>query len=180
MDQDRIQRLTERERAYLRLVGAALSSKEIARQYGIEPGTVDKALKSAMAKLGTSSRRSAARLLAADEGPQSLAPQARGLAAPALGGMMGASGTDRDWAASPMAEEAVREEQAVFAAAFPYPAARMLPFPRHQGERNELPAATRLLWIGGIAIGIVLALAALIATSWGVVRMVGQAARTFS
>lgn len=47
----------------LRLVARGMSSKEIAQQTGLAPLTVDTYLKQAMAKLGASNRREAARKL---------------------------------------------------------------------------------------------------------------------
>ena len=55
-----------------------------------------------------------------------------------------------------------------------------LPLPRYLGDRNDLTIRTRLIWIGAIAIGIVVALGSLITISWGVVRMVGQIFRTLA
>lgn len=65
-----VDRLTPRERECLRLVGELLQSKEIARRLGIAADTVDERVGSAMRKLGVSSRREAARLLASAEAAQ--------------------------------------------------------------------------------------------------------------
>ena len=177
MEPTRLERLTERERAYLRLVYNAMSSKEIALRYGVEPGTVDKAIKSAMAKLGTSSRRTAARMLADAEGGQKLAPQPQHLADARDQGTIGPFAMDREWPAASMARQAVREEQVPFWTTRSFPEPLRLPFPRFEGDRNDLTTKSRLVWIGGIGLGVVIALAALIAISWGVVRMVGQILR---
>ena len=59
--------LTERERTCLRLVHAHWNSKQIARQLGIKPGTVDKYCESASRKLNAGSRINAAMLLVAAE-----------------------------------------------------------------------------------------------------------------
>lgn len=167
MEPTRLERLTERERAYLRLVYNAMSSKEIALRYGVEPGTVDKALKSAMAKLGTSSRRSAARLLAEAEQPQKLAPQSERLVPPPQFATMAPSNEDWDWSR----RRAVREEQVPYLAGFP--SQLQFPIPRYEGDRNELAPSVRLAWIGAIALGIVVIASALIAIAWGAARMVG-------
>lgn len=74
MDADRLARLTDKQRQCLRLVYAHLSSKEIARQLGVEPGTVDQYVKAAMRILGVSDRRAAARMLAEYEGSVSAVP----------------------------------------------------------------------------------------------------------
>lgn len=68
MNRDRLARLTEQQRVCLRLVFAHLTSKEIAPQLGIEPGSVDQHIKTAMRILGVADRRSAARMLAEYEG----------------------------------------------------------------------------------------------------------------
>ncbi|WP_164096634.1 helix-turn-helix domain-containing protein, partial [Serratia marcescens] len=59
--------LTARERDCLRLVARGMSSKEIALALGLSPLTVDGYLKEAVRTLGVSSRREAARILAAHE-----------------------------------------------------------------------------------------------------------------
>jgi DNA-binding CsgD family transcriptional regulator len=76
MDSDRLARLTGQQRACLRLVFAHMTSKEIAPQLGIEPGSVDQHIKTAMRILGVGDRRTAARLLAEYEGLQPAQPLA--------------------------------------------------------------------------------------------------------
>jgi DNA-binding CsgD family transcriptional regulator len=61
-------RLSEGQRACLRLVARGRSSKEIALETGLSPQTVDTYLKQAMARLGVTSRREAARFLEQHEG----------------------------------------------------------------------------------------------------------------
>ncbi len=73
MDAEHIMRLTESQRAYLRLVLAHQSSKEIAQQFGISAHTVDKRIKEAMRILGVGSRIEAAKILAAAEAPSAVA-----------------------------------------------------------------------------------------------------------
>jgi len=67
MDRDRLDRLTEQQRACLRMVYQHMTSKEIAPRLGIEPGSVDQHIKTAMRKLGVCDRRAAARMLAEHE-----------------------------------------------------------------------------------------------------------------
>ena len=177
MEPTRLERLTERERAYLRLVYNAMSSKEIALRYGVEPGTVDKALKSAMAKLGMSSRRTAARILADAEQGQKLASQPQDLADAGEQVTIGRSAMDKEWLAASMVRQAVREEQMPIWSSRSFPEPLRLPFPRFEGDRNDLTIKSRLAWVGGIGLGLVIALAALIAISWGVARMMGQILR---
>jgi DNA-binding CsgD family transcriptional regulator len=54
--------LSEGQKNCLRLVARGLSSKEIALETGLSPQTVDTYLKQAVAKLGASNRREAARM----------------------------------------------------------------------------------------------------------------------
>lgn len=63
MTPEQISRLTESQRAYLRLVLEHRSSKEIAQQFGISAHTVDKRIKEAMRILGVTTRIEAARIL---------------------------------------------------------------------------------------------------------------------
>jgi DNA-binding CsgD family transcriptional regulator len=65
MNGEQITKLTDSQRAYLRLVLEHRSSKEIAQQFGISAHTVDKRIKEAMRILGVSSRIEAARMLQA-------------------------------------------------------------------------------------------------------------------
>lgn len=64
---DKFLPLTERERQCLRLVHAHFNSKQIARELGIKPGTVDRHCENAAKKLQVESRVAAALALAARE-----------------------------------------------------------------------------------------------------------------
>lgn len=59
--------LSEGQKKCLRLVARGMSSKEIARETGLTPQTVDTYLKGALARTGAPNRREAARLLSASE-----------------------------------------------------------------------------------------------------------------
>jgi len=74
MDSDRIARLSEGQRACLRMVLAHMSSKEIARSLGISPHTVDQRIRFAMQTLQVASRIDAARALAVHEGGDAYQP----------------------------------------------------------------------------------------------------------
>ena len=64
-----IERLTERQKTCLRLVGQGRTSKEISRELGISPATVDNHVRDALALLQVETRAEAARqLLAHDRG----------------------------------------------------------------------------------------------------------------
>lgn len=60
--------LTEGQMLCLRLVSSQLTSKEIARQLGISPFTVDQRLDAARKKLNAGSRKEAARIFARTDG----------------------------------------------------------------------------------------------------------------
>ena len=59
--------LSEGQKSCLRLVAQGMSSKEIAKQTGLTPQTVDTYVKASLARLGASNRREAARTLVAWE-----------------------------------------------------------------------------------------------------------------
>jgi DNA-binding CsgD family transcriptional regulator len=67
--------LTDKQKDCLRLVLQLKTSKDIARELGISPHTVDRRLKDAIEKLGVSNRFAAAQLLAAHQNCQALACQ---------------------------------------------------------------------------------------------------------
>lgn len=142
MDADRLARLTDKQRECLRLVYAHMSSKEIARQLGVEPGTVDQYIKAAMRILGVSDRRAAAKLLAEHEGYRAHAPASLRL---------------QEAAAEFDAEPPRREP--------------ILPLPLEGLRPTHVGWAKRLLWIVLIAIGIALAFLALLAMSEAFERM---------
>lgn len=77
-----IAKLSDKQKDCLRLVLQCKTSKEIARELGISPHTVDRRLKDAIEQLGVSSRFEAARLLARCETCQSLACQPTALSEP--------------------------------------------------------------------------------------------------
>ena len=77
-----IERLTERQKDCLRLVGQGYTSKEIGRRIGISPATVDNHVRDALEKLQVESRAEAARLLIAWDHDQPLTSQAPTLAEP--------------------------------------------------------------------------------------------------
>lgn len=76
-------RLTERQRDCLRLVGQGYTSKEIGRQIGISPVTVDNYMREALSILRVGTRAEAARMLALAS-DQSLMGQSQPLAQPGL------------------------------------------------------------------------------------------------
>jgi DNA-binding CsgD family transcriptional regulator len=79
---DPIPSLSEGQKTCLRLVGRGMSSKEIARETGLTPQTVDTYVKAALGKLGAANRREAARALAAWELSQQSGSPPPAIAAP--------------------------------------------------------------------------------------------------
>ena len=115
-DSDPIDRLTEGERACLRLVLDHKPSKEIAIRLGIGPDAVDKRIKQAMRKLGVSSRVVAARLLAEAEAehPESGRYQRLVYQSPALAGPIEAEPWSEPQPATEAGATEFREERAAF------------------------------------------------------------------
>ncbi len=79
---DPVDDLSEGQKKCLRLVAQGMSSKEIAKETGLSPPTVDTYLRQAMAKLGASSRREAARIVREREQSQNLISQSPAIAEP--------------------------------------------------------------------------------------------------
>ena len=149
MSADPITKLTDAQRAYLRLVLAHQTSKEIAQQFGISAHTVDKRIKEAMRILGVSSRIEAARILE--------------------------SVPDEDIAVtdSPVPNDAPAIN------AGPRSDRRLpLPFPTTARPENDLSILQRAGWMIGLIIGLALAtgilLSGLTAISTLVIALVGK------
>lgn len=159
MSEDLIAKLTDSQRAYLRLVLAHQSSKQIAQAFGISAHTVDKRIKEAMRILGVGSRIEAARILATSEGGKSgreLGPQSPDLAesrgfpsSPIIGG-------DENDAGTTGAGVALREDISGYGTpngvrALP------LPFPTRDRPSNSLSILQRAGWMIGLIIGLAIA-----------------------
>lgn len=137
MANPRIDQLTERERACLRLVARGHSSKEIGVELGISHHTVDLYLKRAIKALEASDRRDAARQLEHYEisGNQGLVTQPPELAAPPVPIVI----------SSPIRMES--------------PSGFAVPFFRSGREVNDLTAVQRLGWICALAVFILFVVA---------------------
>ncbi|HEY5710948.1 MAG TPA: helix-turn-helix transcriptional regulator [Allosphingosinicella sp.] len=150
MSDERLDRLTDKQRECLRLVYAHLSSKEIAPRLRVEPGTVDQYIKAAMRTLGVSDRRAAARMLAEHESgtPRPLVYQPLDIAQIGEPAMFVASTEGRRKAVS---GGAVREDQAVFEVLPTHPPEPFkLPLPIQGGRPRDLSPIKRLGWILGL------------------------------
>jgi len=168
MESDRIQKLTEAQRTCLRMVLMHLSSKDIARELGISPHTVDQRLRMAIQALGVANRFEAARILAKYESPtpyQSAIYQSPHVApapVPATVGLSDIQGVRQG--DTGFQGTAVREEQIAFRTpAFASGGFVNLPFPTPGRERNDLNIVQRLGWIVSIAIASALAFGGLLA-----------------
>lgn len=133
MDREPLDRLTEQQRACLRMVYQHMTSKEIAPRLGIEPGSVDQHIKAAMRTLGVGERRAAARMLAEHE----------------------AAGEQRTDANRVLE---MHEEQEGFEAGHtrPLPAKFQPPLPIWGGKPSDLGPLRRLVWIVAIMLMVAL------------------------
>ena len=184
-----VAQLSEGQRECLRLVYRHMTSKDIARELGISPHTVDMRLRTAMKTLGVDGRIDAARLLFEAEGEiggyQPLIYQSPELGGAAKAAMDGAP------ASTVSDDNAVQHSDTRFSPGFdppaggpPRPAGASLPFNGAQGavtgqrggrvyqnplagslpwgERNDLPRGLRLVWIVAIAMGSALSFGAIL------------------
>lgn len=151
MDPSRIDRLTDGQRACLRLVFDHRSSKEIARSLGISSHTVDQRLKAAMRILGVESRVEAARALALAEGRTGCQPlvyqEPDIAAATALEGRPAPTEGPDDRSTAVV----MREEQVPYRLLPPEKTRSFfLPLPIGEGQPGDLKPLHRLAWIVGI------------------------------
>jgi len=158
MHADRLSKLTESQRAYLRLVLAHNSSKQIAQHFGISAHTVDKRLKEAMKILGVTSRVDAARILECAEAEnrvRDLGPQSSDLENLARPGSVTVR-SEQGYGYRKMAAATIREDQQIYpdqADGQPFP----LPFPTRRKRHNDLTILQRLAWTMALIIGLAVA-----------------------
>jgi len=164
MGYEAISKLTARQRDCLRLVLHHMQSKEIGRELGISPMTVDNHFRTAIQTLGVANRLEAARLLDSyerDEASQWLTSQSPPVVSRVESPIMGSPATvgdgQRDGAS------ALREDQV------PYRTYRdtnlidfPLPVPTRGKPRNDLTIAQRLFWIAVLIFGMGLGAGALL------------------
>jgi DNA-binding CsgD family transcriptional regulator len=159
MGYEAINKLTSRQRDCLRLVLHHKQSKEIGRELGISPMTVDNHFRSAIQTLGVANRLEAARLLEAhehQEPSQRLTSQPRHVVSPSERPIMrapAAVGAPQEEAASALREDQVPYLTYREASFIDFP----LPVPTRGKPRNDLTIAQRLFWIavliGGMGLG---------------------------
>ena len=173
-----VDRLNDGQRDCLRLVLAHHNSKEIARQLGVSPHTVDQRLRTAMRILDVQSRFEAAREFAAIDAEaryQPLIYQVSDVEPPRkngrLGGSIGRSASDE----IALIKEAPKIDGNAIGAAFGKFQIRRqcFPIPRYGGEKNNLGTLERIGWILAIAIGSALSFGALIAGLEALSRLIG-------
>ncbi len=136
--------LTDSEKACLRGVAKGMSSKEIARETGLTPNTVDTYIKSARSRLGATNRRAAAREFARSEVSQNLRSPPPAVAPPQkTADLLGSR------------QEVVRDTPV-----------RLFSVPPLGGRANELDWAERnyaVLKVGALSLSVIVALVLIMA-----------------
>lgn len=159
MNDDQIAKLTDSQRAYLRLVLAHQSSKQIAQALGISAHTVDKRIKEAMRILGVGSRIEAARLLAASDAGKpgrELGPQSPDLVESGEFQSSPVAGGDENDVGTTGAGVALRED--ILGYSTPNSVRALpLPFPTRDRPSNSLSILQRAGWMIGLIIGLAIA-----------------------
>jgi|TARA_R110001606_G_scaffold10898_3_gene47040 DNA-binding CsgD family transcriptional regulator len=163
-----IDKLNDGQRDCLRFVLAHLNSKEIARELGVSPHTVDQRLRTAMRILNAQSRFEAARKFAAEDQQQAYQPliYQSSTVEPARENreQEPSSGRTRNKRTGETDDGANADSGSAIMALEPSEIRhRPLPVPRFRGEKNSLATVERLGWILAIAIGSALSFGGLVA-----------------
>ncbi|MEO9599770.1 helix-turn-helix transcriptional regulator [Parasphingorhabdus sp.] len=178
MTQSNIEKLNDGQRDCLRLVLAHLNSKEIARELGVSPHTVDQRLRTAMRILDVQSRFEAARKFAAIDTENTYQPliyQSPTVELERENGKLNPStartGSDKVGSM----DDVLHADSSVTAVPLEpsETGRRRLPIPRYRGEKNTLGTVERLGWILAIAIGSALSFGGLIAGLEALSRLTG-------
>ena len=160
MSRDRLSRLSDGQRAVLRMVNRHMETKEIARELGISPDGVNQRIKTAMRTLGVNKRRDAALMLAEAEGVEPYQPLVHlplDIVPGRISSTFGAS-TENGQKPAPASIGAMREEQAAFEVGPQLRENRFRwPLPVRGGRPGDLNALQRLGWIFGAMLLIALA-----------------------
>lgn len=172
METDRLAKLTEGQKACLRGVLRHMSSKDIARELDISPHTVDQRLRLAMRALGAGSRVQAAFMLARHEGLgeyQPTAYQSSDIAPSRLPGTLPPVQYERQ---KEQQLEPVREAQAAFGAALPFPRQTLrLPLPTGGTRPHDIGTWQRTGWVVAITMGALITFGVFIAGLEALVRL---------
>jgi DNA-binding CsgD family transcriptional regulator len=176
MDAERLARLTEAQRTCLRMVFMHMSSKDIARELGISPHTVDQRLKAAIQILGVDSRVEAARILARAEGGGTYQPLVYQTPDIAAGAPIAAMPILVDHGeADSFSGRAMREDQAAFDAALRQSHSTMtLPLPIGGAKPDDLKPWQRLGWAIAIMFGVALTFGVFLAGVEALSRLAGR------
>lgn len=173
-----VEKLNEGQRDCLRLVLAHHNSKEIARELGVSPHTVDQRLRIAMRILDVPSRFEAARKFAgldAQDRYQPLIYQMSDVEPRGKSGKpdssTGRTASDKTGSTDDISN--VDGNIAVMAFEKSEFGRRPLPVPRYRGEKNNLGTVERLGWILAIAIASALSFGGLIAGLEALSRLKG-------
>jgi len=155
-----MEKLQEKEKVALRLVLRGFDAKAAAREIDVTPNVVIERLRSARQKLGVTSSKEAARLLAEHEGiaPNFLVSKKIGIVPPAKNNAINPLPDHQATASG--SPNVVREMQAVFQPYSPFSNSSLsVPF-RKQGEPgNGLSKSTRFLVIADLTVKLAFAFA---------------------
>lgn len=131
MDQQSVERLTDRQKDCLRLVARGFTSKEIGRLLELSPSTVDNHVTAAVQQLGAANRGAAARALADLELGQKLPSQPQHLAQSRQTAILATETGGTNWSRT---------------------ALQLLDLPPVGGKRNDLDGTSRTLRILQVAV----------------------------
>lgn len=173
-----VDRLNDGQRDCLRLVLAHLNSKEIARELGVSPHTVDQRLRTAMRILDAQSRFEAARTFAALDRENTYHPliyQRSAVEPASKNGEQDSSSGRTGNEKTGILDDGVSADSggAITALERSEIRRRPLPVPRYRGERNSLATVERLGWILAIAIGSAVSFGGLVAGLEALSRLKG-------
>lgn len=169
MQDHRVTKLTEGQRECLRRVLLHMTSKDIARELGISPHTVDQRLRVALRTLGVGSRIEAARLLAAHEGSEPILYQPPAYQSPVVApepdvGCLDPATAGERYVFEHEHGQDARERQLTYQAFVPDTRQALpLPFPTSADAENQLSSWQRIGWIAAIAVSSALAFGAVLA-----------------
>lgn len=140
-------KLTERQLECLEWVHRGFETKEIARELGLSPQTVDMHIKNAIQRLDASNRRTAARMVHGRSAPhQSSVHHPMGMSSLLHSSNVEASTALADPPRASFLDVVGR------------------PFPTEEAPMNDLSAGQRLFWIVAIAVGVLVGFGALISS----------------
>lgn len=179
MVEDRVASLTESEREVLRL-WLQLEAKEIAVRLGLTPTAVTERLRTARRRLNVSSSAEAARLLADyEEGaiPKRHVDMPQAIAGTVQTDIMAGSGSDG--IGGSLMSEALREEQAPYAAPTPRRRGIRLPLRKAEGDGNDLNGWQSFGWVAVIAAGVPVLLGSLMVGLWVLVKIAAAIKASF-